>query len=204
MLELAGAAKSLGGRQIVADASFAVRQGEILCLTGPSGIGKSTILELAAGILPPDHGTVCRQAPVALMFQDDALIPWLTAEANIGYILPADVSPSERVRKATIWLRRFGLESGQYPSAMSGGMRRRLSLARTFAAGRPLLILDEPFAFLDEDWQTTVAEEIACHAADGACILLASHTTEPLSPESLIKAACRIVHVEETPVIINI
>jgi ABC-type nitrate/sulfonate/bicarbonate transport system ATPase subunit len=174
-----------------------------LCLTGPSGIGKSTLLEMAAGILRPDKGTVCRQASVALMFQDDALIPWLTAEANIGYILPAGVSPSEGARRAAIWLRRFGLESWQYPPAMSGGMRRRLSLARTFAAERPLLILDEPFAFLDEDWQTVVAEETARHAANGGAILLASHTTAPFSPASLAKATYRVVPVEETPIIID-
>ncbi|MDR1934217.1 MAG: ATP-binding cassette domain-containing protein [Candidatus Accumulibacter sp.] len=203
MLELAGVTKNYAGRMVVDSASLALKAGEIVCLSGPSGVGKSTLLEMAAGLVLPDQGRIRRRSPPALMFQDDALLPWLTAEANIGYILPARMPRLEAARRAAAWLERFGLEGGQYPPAMSGGMRRRLSLARTFASGRTLLILDEPFAFLDDAWQTTVAEEMAARAAAGAGVLLASHTIAPFSLPCFAQKPCRIVSVMETPLVIG-
>jgi NitT/TauT family transport system ATP-binding protein len=203
MLELKGAAKSRGGKPVVASATLRLGPGELLCLSGPSGIGKSTLLEMMAGILSPDAGSVRREVPASLAFQDDALIPWLTAEANIRYILPRELPPEKAARRAAFWLPRFGLQAGEYPSAMSGGMRRRLSLARAFAAGRKLLFLDEPFAFLDESWQKAVAEEIAAQVEAGAGIVLASHSTEPFSLSCLARLPCRFFTLTETPVVLR-
>ncbi len=203
MLELAGVAKSRGGRVIIASATFTLAAGNVLCLTGPSGIGKSTLLELMAGVIRPDAGAVTRQAQAALMFQDDVLIPWLTAEENIRFILPPGLDPVECIERAARWLRRFDLEKSLYPAAMSGGMRRRLSLARTFAAARPLILLDEPFAFLDEERQGVVAAEIAAHAAKGCAVALSSHTAEPLSLPCFASIPCRILPAASAPVIIE-
>jgi ABC-type nitrate/sulfonate/bicarbonate transport system ATPase subunit len=203
VLEVAGIAKSYAGRRVVASASLAAARGEIICLTGPSGIGKTTLLEMMAGVISPDRGTVRRTTPPALMFQDDALIPWLSAGANIAYILSPQLPSSAAAGIVARWLERFDLERNIFPAAMSGGMRRRLSLARTLASCRELLFLDEPFAFLDEVWQDIIAEELALRAAAGSAIILATHTAAPFSRVSAPHARIRHIAVAEAPVIIG-
>lgn len=181
MLLLDRVGKNFAGRRIIESVSLGVAAGEILCLSGPSGVGKSTLLEIMAGVIEPDTGSITRGGPVALAFQDDALIPWQTASANVAYVLSEIVSPDERNVKSRAWLERFGLEHDCHPAAMSGGMRRRLGMARAFASDRPIMLLDEPFAFLDPDWQAKVAQEIARNAEQGTCFVLTSHAVEPLA-----------------------
>jgi ABC-type nitrate/sulfonate/bicarbonate transport system ATPase subunit len=188
------------GRHVVIDAaSLSLAAGEVVCLTGPSGIGKTTLLEIIAGIVPPDEGTVETQGKISLLFQDNALIPWLSAAANIRYILPAAMPSAEAAARAARWLGRFGLEGEQFPATMSGGMLRRLALAQTFAAARPLIVLDEPFAFLDEAWQRVIAEEIAAHVTRGS-VLAASHTTIPFGWNCFDGVSCRILDVSQAPI----
>ncbi|MDR1241922.1 MAG: ATP-binding cassette domain-containing protein [Deltaproteobacteria bacterium] len=203
MLEISGIAKSYAGRQIVASASLVAARGEVVCLTGPSGAGKTTMLEIMAGVVSPDKGTVRHITPPALMFQDDALIPWLPAEANIAYIQPPRLSSSAVAGIAARWLGRFGLERHVLPAAMSGGMRRRLSLARTLASGRELLLLDEPFAFLDDAWQKIIAEELALRAAAGSGIIIATHAVAPLCRISALQERIRHIAVAGAPLVIE-
>ncbi|MDR1243292.1 MAG: ATP-binding cassette domain-containing protein [Deltaproteobacteria bacterium] len=200
MLAVRGVTKRYGKSAVIESASLRLAAGEILCLTGPSGIGKTTLLEIIAGIVPPDGGTVQAGGKIALLFQDNALIPWLNAAANVRYILPLTVPAEEAETCARKWLGRFGLEDGQFPAAMSGGMLRRLALARTFAAARPLILLDEPFAFLDEAWQRTVAEEMALHAREGGSVLLTGHTAVPLGWDCFRGIPCGIMRVSNAPV----
>lgn len=203
MLELDGVGKSYGGKTVIESASLSLAAGEIICLTGPSGVGKTTLLEIMAGTARPDRGTVRRSVEAALMFQDDVLIPWLTAEETIAYILPPALTHGEEKTRAAFWLEKFGLERGMHPAAMSGGMRRRLSLARTLAADRPLILLDEPFAFLDERYCRIIAGEIAAHAAVGRGVVLTSHTALPLMPPHFPGPPPRFIAVERAPVIIR-
>ena len=195
MIELRDAGKRYAGRDIITAATLKVKPGDIVCLSGPSGVGKTTLLEMMAGIIQPDTGSVLRNVSASLSFQDDALIPWLTARDNILYILSPDIPVDQAERRALYWLQRFELEADQYPSAMSGGMRRRFSLARAFAAARPLLLLDEPFAFLDEGRQRLVVEEIAAHAASSGAVVLSSHMAAPLKD-----LPYRSIVVQKTPV----
>lgn len=203
MLELLGVVKSFGGKAVIESATLSLAAGEVLCLTGPSGVGKTTLLEIMAGVTRPDRGTVKRDADAALMFQDDVLIPWLTAEEAIRYILPPSMAEHKQREHAALWLDKFGLERGTYPAAMSGGMRRRLSIARTFAAGRRLILLDEPFAFLDEDHCRRIAEEIAAHARAGCGIVLTSHTASPLENPVFSHVALRFAEVWHSPVVLR-
>ncbi|MDR1049884.1 MAG: ATP-binding cassette domain-containing protein [Deltaproteobacteria bacterium] len=185
LLELVGVSKSLSGKRIIDAVDLTVRGGEILCLLGPSGIGKTTLLEIAAGVARPDGGRVVRRAPASLLFQDDALIPWLDALGNITYVLPRAMGDEKAGNVALEWLDRFGLRPEVFPSAMSGGMRRRLNLARTFAADRSVVILDEPFAFLDDRWGGVIAGLAAAQAAGGRALVVAGHHL----PEMLREAA---------------
>lgn len=200
VLEMSGIAKHFASREVVRSASLTLCRGEVVCLSGPSGIGKSTLLEIMAGASLPDYGqgSITRRAEAALMFQDDALLPWLNAQDNITYILPGSM-PGETARSlARSWLSRFGLEPDSYPAAMSGGMRRRLSLARTFAAGRDFILLDEPFAFLDGEWQDVIAEEIEAHARAGAALAITSHNRSPF-----VRVCSREIVIESSPIVIE-
>jgi ABC-type nitrate/sulfonate/bicarbonate transport system ATPase subunit len=185
-------AKSFNGKIVLKSCTISLEAGRATCLVGPSGLGKSTLLEIMAGIQEPGAGTLRRRGKVSFMFQDNALIPWLSAEKNLKYILPRDISPAEADDMAALWLDRFGLERHTLPPDMSGGMRRRLSLARTFMAGRPITILDEPFAFLDRYWHSLVAGLVSKLASDGQAVALAGHS---VNPELLEECGDRLVVV---------
>jgi ABC-type nitrate/sulfonate/bicarbonate transport system ATPase subunit len=125
--------------------------GEMVAVVGPSGCGKTTLLELICGLQRPDAGTITTE-PAALMPQRDLLLPWLSALDNAGLALRARGVRRAQARTETApWLTRFGLDGFGHvrPSALSGGMRQRVSFLRTLLAGKPVLALDEPFASLD-------------------------------------------------------
>ncbi len=196
MLLLDSIHKQAGNRVIIESVSLSAKQGEILCLTGPSGIGKTTLLEIIAGIVFPDAGKVIHQAAVALAFQDDILLPWLTARQNILYALSG--TPHHKNEQVVEkWLDIFELAANQFPDQMSGGMRRRLNLARTFAVDRKIIVLDEPYAFLDQYWQKRVTGCVRSSAASGATIIMASHQLSPLEG-----CPCRIVPINNSPILL--
>jgi NitT/TauT family transport system ATP-binding protein len=142
------------------DVSFQVAQGEFVALLGPSGCGKSTLLRLIADIIPPTSGrlTVAGDSPEAarraglfgIVFQESVLFPWLTALANVE--LPLKVGRPARPRDPRELLELVGLRefAGYYPQQLSGGMRQRVALARALVTDPQLLLMDEPFAALDE------------------------------------------------------
>src|SRR3954463_4283999 len=135
-----------------------LREREVLAVVGPSGCGKSTLLELIAGLQEPDAGSVTvsgadeRLDACAYMPQRDLLLPWRTALANAALALECrGRSRAEARRQAAPLFERFGLAEVErsYPGELSGGMRQRVAFLRTLLAGRPVLLLDEPFASLD-------------------------------------------------------
>lgn len=175
ILELHAISKTRGDRRVLDGVEFGLGAGECVRLVGPSGLGKSTLLEIAAGLVPPDAGRVVRRGAAAMTFQDDALLPWATAADNLAYALATRPGSHAAI---PAWLARFDLPPGSLPAEMSGGMRRRLALARAFAANAGLLLLDEPFAFLDAAWRARVAEMIDATAAAGAAVLFSTHQSE--------------------------
>ena len=126
-------------------------------------------------------------------FQDDVLVPWLSALDNLLLVLPPDTERPEALARS--WLERFALDPGMRPTRMSGGMRRRLSLARAFAVNPHILLLDEPFAFLDPDWQALVAECTEVHRAAGNAVLMVSHQLGHMDGMD-----CRIMTVTHGPI----
>ncbi|MDR0622072.1 MAG: ATP-binding cassette domain-containing protein [Deltaproteobacteria bacterium] len=181
MLELSEVSKCFGELTVIEKASLKVRVGGVLCLLGPSGVGKTTLLEIMAGLTKADSGRVTLKTPPSILFQDNLLIPWLNALDNVTYILPKALPAEEARLRAERWLDTFELPPDKFPRALSGGMKRRLALARTMAAGRSLLILDEPFAFLDKRWHETIASLVAYKANNGAAAVISGHW----APETL-------------------
>jgi NitT/TauT family transport system ATP-binding protein len=154
------------GVEALRDVSFAVERGDFLSLVGPSGCGKSTTLRLIAGLTEPSAGTLkWNSKPPALgfVFQDPALMPWTTVEANVR--LPLDLTglsataANTRVDEALglVGLRAF---ANAYPRELSGGMKMRVSLARALAAKPSILLMDEPFAALDELTRERLNDEL--------------------------------------------
>jgi NitT/TauT family transport system ATP-binding protein len=129
-----------------------VERGEFVCLIGASGCGKSTILNLVAGLDKPSAGTVEVEGRPALMFQEAALFPWLTVAANVELPMRLDGVPkAERRARAAQLLDAVHLEgfAKKRPHQLSGGMRQRGALARAFAQDAEILLMDEPFGALD-------------------------------------------------------
>jgi len=133
--------------------SLEVAPGEFVCLIGASGCGKSTLLNLVAGLDAPTSGKISTGGQrVALMFQEPALFPWLTAARNVELALRASGVPkAERRRRAAELLDvvHLGSFAGKRPHELSGGMRQRVALARALAQDADVLLMDEPFGALD-------------------------------------------------------
>ena len=184
MLRLENISKTLQGKTVVEDFCLTMRKGDMVCLTGPSGAGKTTIVRIAAGLVAPDRGQ--RQIGtenIAFAFQDAPLIPWLTALQNMHFVLSPRLRGEKLEAQALTWLEKLGLSDAQdkKPSEMSGGMQRRLSIACSFAVTPELLFLDEPFAFLDGYWQAVVVNElIRQNRQRRLTVLMVSHQPEPV------------------------
>ena len=153
----------------VQDVTLAVAAGEFVSVVGPTGCGKSTLLNLAAGLLAPSTGAVqvFGQALQGLnrragyMFQAESLMPWRTALGNVMAGLEFRGEADARVR-AEDWLRRVGLGAfgDRYPHQLSGGMRKRVSLAQTLALDPDLILMDEPFSALDIQTRQLMENEV--------------------------------------------
>ncbi|WP_085521818.1 ABC transporter ATP-binding protein [Tuberibacillus sp. Marseille-P3662] len=160
MLEVEHLNKSFAGLPVLSDISFQVEEGEFVSIIGPSGSGKSTIFNLLTGILSADAGDIhYNQVPVesdrhpfAYMPQEDTLMPWRSVIDNA--VLPQEIlgaNKKEARRRVKEKLPEFGLEGfGDHrPPQISGGMRQRVNLLRTYMFDRDILLLDEPFGSLD-------------------------------------------------------
>ncbi|MFZ9709192.1 MAG: ABC transporter ATP-binding protein [Steroidobacteraceae bacterium] len=149
-----------GGRRALAGVSLQLARGELVGLVGPSGCGKSTLLRLIAGLDVPDAGKVDSpatrsggRAPVAFVFQDSTLMPWASVFDNVWLPLRlAGLSRDAASHSVTGILARVGLADviDAYPAELSGGMRMRVSIARALVTQPQLLLMDEPFAALDQ------------------------------------------------------
>lgn len=144
----------------------------ITALSGPSGCGKTTLLRVLAGLQPVEGGTVTAPKPPVILFQENRLLPWRTAEQHI-----TDVLPRSRREEAGRWLALAELEGEERtdPAALSGGMGRRLALARTLACGGGLLLLDEPFTGVDAPRAARILDRVR---QLGMPVVLSSHEAE--------------------------
>lgn len=151
---VSGISKSFGDLPVLSGVDADFPHASVTAILGPSGCGKTTLLNIIAGILPFDSGTLSGfpEADFSYSFQEPRLLPWLSAADNIAFALSgASGDPQALADRAERFLRNAGLGSfaGQKPAKLSGGMKRRLSLARAFAYPSDLLLLDEAFSAVD-------------------------------------------------------
>jgi ABC-type nitrate/sulfonate/bicarbonate transport system ATPase subunit len=179
--EARGVTRRFGTTVALDDVDLSVGDGEVVAIVGPSGCGKSTLLELFAGLQEPDAGSISASA-AALMPQRDLLLPWRDALSNAGLALEcAGASRAEARRAAEPLFERFGLAQFERaaPAELSGGMRQRVAFLRTLLAGRPLLLLDEPFASLDAITRAEMQQWLAGALADEPrTVVLVTHDVE--------------------------
>ena len=189
MLEISHLTLSYGEKRVLENFSLTLPLEGVTVLSGPSGCGKTTLMRCIAGLERPQGGTVSGIVPseTAFLFQEDRLFPWRTAEQHI-----LDVLPKARRGEADRWLALAGLEAviAAYPAALSGGMKRRLALARTLALGGKLYLLDEPFTGVDGE---RIRALMAALKELGTPVLLSSH-------EALVRSlADRVVDLDGPP-----
>ncbi|MEM7569247.1 MAG: ABC transporter ATP-binding protein [Pseudomonadota bacterium] len=168
-----------GSFDAVSDVSLSVADGEIVTLVGPSGCGKSSVLRTVAGLETAAKGRVSLRGAAALsfVFQDAALLPWLTVEKNVA--LPLRLSGADGGSRVEEALERVGLADRPqaFPSQLSGGMRMRVSIARALVSQPDVMLMDEPFAALDELRRFDLAKLVRDIAKTrGLAVLFVTHS----------------------------
>ncbi|MCD7774955.1 MAG: ABC transporter ATP-binding protein [Clostridiales bacterium] len=196
VLKAENVSKEFDGVRIIEDINIELRQGELVCLLGQSGVGKSTLFNVLSGLYVPETGSVEMQGEditgkpgkISYMLQKDLLLPYKTVldNAALPLIIKKTHSKKEAREAASALFEKFGLEGCQkkYPSQLSGGMRQRAALLRTYLSSQGAALLDEPFSALDtltksamHKWYLEIMEQIELstlfitHDIDEAVIL---------------------------------
>ena len=173
MLETIQLSKSFDGKTVLSNVSIRLERGRHYCLMGSSGSGKTTLMNLLLGLLKPDSGTI-RRAPdlkLSAVFQEDRLLEQMTAAANIALVSKV---PSAQIEKMLLELSISPESLPQPVSTYSGGMKRRVALARALLAEYDALFLDEPYKGLDEQTRADVMAVVK-RCAKGKTVLLITH-----------------------------
>jgi NitT/TauT family transport system ATP-binding protein len=191
-IAIEGVSKNFGAMQALVGIDIQVKAGEFLALIGPSGCGKTTLLKCIAGLLPVDAGRIVigsrsvagpggREA--SLVFQDFALLPWATARENAEFGLLLRGAPAaERTQTARRVLAKVGLAGSfedAYPAQLSGGMQQRVGLARALAVNPQVLLMDEPFASIDEQTRRLLQDDLLrLWSEERKTVVLVTHSME--------------------------
>ncbi|MEU3727044.1 ABC transporter ATP-binding protein [Streptomyces sp. NPDC031705] len=187
-----------GPQVVLDDISLNVAPGEFVTLLGASGCGKSTLLNLVAGLDAPTAGTITAEGRPALMFQEHALFPWLSAGKNVELALRLrGVAKADRTTEAErlLELVRLGGAHGKRVHELSGGMRQRVALARALAQDSRLLLMDEPFAALDAITRDVLHGELTrIWQETGISVLFVTHNVR-----EAVRLAQRVVLLSSRP-----
>ncbi len=180
----------LGRGDLVAldDVNLCVAEQEFCCIVGPSGCGKSTLLRILAGLEQQTSGEIQlathdpERPLTAMVFQEQSIFPWMTVEENVGYGLRMRrVPPDVRRRVVAYYIDKVGLThfAKAYPHQLSGGMKQRASVARAFATDPQILLMDEPFASVDEQTRALLQEELLrVWEADRKTVIYITHSID--------------------------
>jgi len=189
MLNCINLSLSYGEKEILSSFSLQLPSDGITALRGPSGCGKTTLLRLLAGLERPAAGRIegISYAETAFLFQENRLFPWRSAEQHLTDVMPR---PDRKKARKLLELVELSGEENCYPRELSGGMGRRLALARTLSLERQLLLLDEPFAGVDPARAVRIMERLK---KQGYAAILVSHE------ERITEMADRVIDLDGIP-----
>jgi NitT/TauT family transport system ATP-binding protein len=185
-----GVSKAFGAVQALVEVDVRVRAGEFLSLIGPSGCGKTTLLKIIAGLVPADRGRVRVGDRVvagpgrecSVVFQDFALLPWTSVQRNVEFgLLLRGMDGRERAARARAAIAKVGLGGFEsaYPAQLSGGMQQRVGLARALAVSPRVLLMDEPFASIDEQTRRVFQDDLLrLWSEERKTVVLVTHSME--------------------------
>ena len=160
MIAISKVSKHFDEVQALAEVNLDIATGEFISIVGPSGCGKSTLLRIIADLVSTD-GSITKPDKGAFVFQDSALLPWRTVQGNVELLMELEHTDNKRA-KAAVALRQVGLNGFErsYPHQLSGGMKMRLSLARSLVLDPEYILLDEPLSAVDELTREVLQEEL--------------------------------------------
>ena len=180
MLKITDLTFAFEDKIVLENLSLELKKGEIIAIMAPSGYGKTTLLGLIAGLLKPQKGNIENSfEKIAYVFQEPRLFPWLTVKDNLLAVM--DEKEQDAEKKLLEHLSFVGLSDAlnKYPSELSGGMKSRVSLARSLAYGGDLFLFDEPFAALDEELRHTLTRKLKDYLrSHGASAIFVTHNYE--------------------------
>jgi len=185
MLRVDSLALAYGATPVLEGASLEVPSGKFVSLVGPSGSGKSSLLRAVIGLQKPLAGAIetdIAAGDIGMLFQDDALLPWRTAEQNVALGLKLKgIASGTAIASARQWITQLGLYglSERFPRELSGGQRKRVALAQVLAREPQLILMDEPFASLDAIVRARVTQDLVrLVELRGISVLLVTHDLE--------------------------
>lgn len=190
-LNLQNVTKSFGATPVVSPTSMAIARNSLVVFLGPSGCGKTTLMRMVGGLDLPSSGTIRLDGEAVsgpdrrrgMVFQSYSSFPWLTVEGNIAFGMQYrhDLSTAQKVERVRHYLRLIRLEefAKSYPNRISGGMRQRVAIARSLAAGPDVLLMDEPFGALDALTRERLQVELRqIQAEEAKTIIFVTHDVE--------------------------
>lgn len=177
MIIFKGVSKSFNGEAVIANKTIEFPQKGIVCIFGPSGVGKTTVFNLIAGLTYPDEGEVKVTEEISMVFQEDRLIPWLSAIENISLVLKDRELGLTMAKKYMNDMQLTDIKNKR-PQELSGGMKRRVAIARALAYDKRIMLMDEPFKGLEEELKNQIMDQIIKLSSDKLIVIVTHEKAE--------------------------
>jgi NitT/TauT family transport system ATP-binding protein len=205
VVQLKNIVKNYGDKKVLGGIDIEIEEGKITAILGESGCGKSTLLNIIAGKIKDYSGEIIfereHEKGISYVFQEDTLIPWKTVYSNLEFVLKGKVEKSELDERIKKYLKIVNLEGSEkeFPNMLSGGMKRRVGIARAFAFPSNYMFMDEPFEFLDVKIKEEIVEDlIKLQESEKKTIILITHDID-----TAITLGEKIVVLGEKPSVVR-
>ncbi|WP_294726678.1 ATP-binding cassette domain-containing protein [uncultured Fusobacterium sp.] len=204
-MQLKNIVKNYGDKKVLGGIDIEIEEGKITAILGESGCGKSTLLNIIAGKIKDYSGEIIfereHEKGISYVFQEDTLIPWKTVYSNLEFVLKGKVEKSQIDERIKKYLKIVNLEGSEkeFPNMLSGGMKRRVGIARAFAFPSNYMFMDEPFEFLDVKIKEEIVEDlIKLQESEKKTIILITHDID-----TAITLGEKIVVLGEKPSVVR-